>query len=153
MTRDADDCHRCGRCCKRWGTALAGTIDDLYRWLEEERYDILQYCSARMNDGTVVCGAELTIRDLGDVYVVDLWKAPDGSSLHTCPFLSYDEQGLSLCTIHADKPSVCRNFTPIHGIITRQFLTARHTGRRRGLMGNPERAPAPDRSFTGVVIK
>ncbi len=112
MTRDTDDCQRCGECCKRWGTALAGTTDDLYRWLEEGRYDILQYCSARMYDGTVVCGSELTVSDLGDVYVVDLWKAPDGSSLTVCPFLSYDDAGLSLCTIHADKPSVCRRFTP-----------------------------------------
>jgi Fe-S-cluster containining protein len=112
MTGETDDCRRCGTCCRRWGTSLAGTVDDLYRWLEEGRYDILQYCSARMNDGSVICGAELDVTDLGDVYVVDLWKAPDGSSLTACPFLSFDNAGLSLCTIHADKPSVCRRFTP-----------------------------------------
>ncbi len=121
------------------GTSLAGTVEDMYRWLEEGRYDILQYCSARMNDGSVICGAELDVTDLGDVHVVDLWKAPDGSSLTACPFLSFDTAGLPSAQSMPTSLRYAGGSHPIHGIITRPFLTARHTGRRRGGTGSPDR--------------
>jgi Fe-S-cluster containining protein len=76
--------------------------EDLERWKRDDRNDILQvYRDARW---------------MGDHFI----SATTGMIIHDCPFLDFQE-GLFVCTIHATRPRVCREFEPGSSEICPQF--------------------------------
>ena len=74
--------------------SLQATGDDVQRWIEEGREDILQYCA--------------TFTDAG----ADLWISPrTGLEMPRCPFVR-KRRNLPIydCRIYETRPEVCRNF-------------------------------------------
>jgi Fe-S-cluster containining protein len=106
------ECLQCGRCCERWGWGQEGVPDDLIPWLENNRQDILQHVTIKMNDGTSISGRSISIDALPRVTRVRYWQDQDGTGLRRCPFFQRSDDGRSWCRIHDAKPQVCREFTP-----------------------------------------
>jgi Fe-S-cluster containining protein len=87
-------CTRCGRCCLANISALVSE-DDMDRWKEEKREDILHIIE-RQNATWA-----------GD----HLISASDGHYIHGCPFLEWIESHYS-CSIYTTRPLTCRNYEP-----------------------------------------
>ena len=93
------ECSRCGECCTRLGAELTATNDDLDRWIEEGRNDILQYAG---------------IFEWDDHHTADLWISPTtGEEVRRCPFVRKGrDRPTYKCLIHDTKPEVCRDYKP-----------------------------------------
>ena len=99
---DSDDfsCERCGKCCQ--GSivgSLQAMVDDIKRWRDEGREDILLYVD------------QYDIKD-ADWCSCDIWVSPiTRRDLTRCPFLrkirNKDEYK---CSIHETKPKWCREY-------------------------------------------
>ena len=87
-------------------------VEDIVPWIAGNRRDILQHISVQFTDGRRCNGREITMDDLPDVARISYWIAPDGRALRYCPFFRGGRDGRVFCTIHTQKPVVCRNFTP-----------------------------------------
>jgi Fe-S-cluster containining protein len=92
--RRGAECLRCGRCCRQ-PFAHQVSPDDLARWGEEQRYDLL---SAEQEER----------RALDD---------PAGGLLawrkhQPCRFCSTAADGRTACDIYSTRPRVCRLFIP-----------------------------------------
>jgi Fe-S-cluster containining protein len=83
-------CTRCGKCClnESYMGTLSATPDDVARWHEQGRTDILQWES------------------LGD-----LWVDDDGRECSRCPFLRKDRgKATYKCRIYDTRPAACRDY-------------------------------------------
>lgn len=87
------ECVQCGRCCLDLSDAYQTSIpdSDVSRWDRENRYDILEWVSAGLND---------------------VWINPvTGEPVSRCPWLrKLPEKEKYICRIHETKPEHCRNF-------------------------------------------
>ena len=84
-------CTQCGNCCLNLYDAFCTTAheEDLIRWEEEYRFDILEY---------IHCG--------------DLWISPrTGHDVTRCPWLrKLPNKEIYICRIHDTKPKHCREY-------------------------------------------
>jgi Fe-S-cluster containining protein len=91
-------CTRCGKCCLKesYMLSLNATGDDVRRWRNEGRADILRYAE-------VIGGKEPW---------ADLWVKPEsGEECTRCPFVRKDRgEPTYSCRIHSTRPQVCRNY-------------------------------------------
>ena len=90
-------CQRSGRCCTMLVStaSLDITDEDVARWEDQERDDILQWVS---------------VIEVGDqIVTADFPVDPDGDDVEQCPFLEM-EGTHALCQIHDTKPTVCATF-------------------------------------------
>jgi Fe-S-cluster containining protein len=86
-------CRRCGRCCREAHGSLFATPEDLNRWQDQQRKDILSYTYI------FVTG------------YADLWFDPvSGEELARCPFLKKMGQKKYECTIWQTRPAQCRDW-------------------------------------------
>ena len=98
IIQDNLSCERCGKCCK--GTLWAGHIEtrlvweDIQRWRQQNRQDILQYV--------------LAFEGLGG----DLIDTKNNKFLLKCPFIR-KEGAKYTCAIHETKPFACK-ITPFY---------------------------------------
>ncbi|PLX46198.1 MAG: hypothetical protein C0609_01075 [Deltaproteobacteria bacterium] len=82
-------CLLCGTCCRAFGGHLRASRNDIKRWQEEKREDILKH-----------------VNRLGW-----LWLNPDtGSLLPKCPYIKEDGEDRFVCAIHETKPEICRAY-------------------------------------------
>jgi Fe-S-cluster containining protein len=90
------ECQRCGGCCFRF-SELTAFPEDIDRWVDEGREDILQYADEYMYS---LIGA------------ADLWIDPEtGEPLRRCPFLrKVRNKPMYRCLIYDTRPGQCRSF-------------------------------------------
>ena len=92
------ECQRCGKCCTGSFVILQAMVEDIERWQEEGRQDILKYVwdfDLKSFDGTCSC---------------DIWVSPiTGHDLLRCPFLrKVRNKEIYKCLIHETKPEICQ---------------------------------------------
>lgn len=86
-------CKRCGRCCKEAQGFLSATPEDVTRWRNQLREDILSHA------------------DVFSVGYADLWFDPiSGKELRYCPFLKKVGRKEYECTIWETRPEQCRDW-------------------------------------------
>lgn len=108
-------CERCGSCCVQLGDLYNVTIQDVRRWIEERRFDILWYCCG-WNDASfdmfLEFDTEGLVRYLGESLNMEMWFNPEnGDELRLCPFLRKTRGKRQFeCLIHDTKPEICRNY-------------------------------------------
>lgn len=84
------ECTQCGRCCLKYGDCLTASEEDVQRWEQQERDDILAY---------VGLGADLWIGKL------------TGEEVSRCPWLrKLPGKNKYICRIHDTKPKVCKGY-------------------------------------------
>ncbi|HET58134.1 MAG TPA: YkgJ family cysteine cluster protein [Deltaproteobacteria bacterium] len=88
------ECLRCGRCCLADFNAYV-TDEDVKRWREENRQDIL-----RVLEREQACWQ-------GDRLV----STTSGRALEGCPFFQFDGKQFG-CAIYETRPATCRKFEP-----------------------------------------
>jgi Fe-S-cluster containining protein len=93
-------CKQCGNCCLNLSDAFQTSVtdEDIRRWEEKGRYDILEWVSAIV---------------LGDgQFVYDIWINPrTGEDVARCPWLrKLPNQNKYICRIHDVKPEHCRKY-------------------------------------------
>jgi len=93
-------CLQCGHCCLDLYDAFCTTvnIEDINRWKDEDRWDILRWINIFEFDGEEGFG--------------DLWISPNtGEEVNRCPWLrKLPLKDTYKCRIHEIKPSHCRNY-------------------------------------------
>lgn len=87
-------CRQCGKCCKVDFFAFVKP-EDLARWRDEGRFDILKMISTEKPFWA------------GDRLI----SASDGRPLRECPFLAWSGEKYC-CTIYETRPRICREFQP-----------------------------------------
>ena len=88
-------CLQCGQCCESFGGHLRCTPNDLKRWREHGRADLI----AQSNH-------------LGWIWVDPHTKQP----VSPCPFIDRSDPAVTGCAIYADRPDMCRDYpTLAHG--------------------------------------
>lgn len=98
---DNFECKRCGKCCNECFNTIKVTPEDIDRWEEQGRTDILKYQPIELID----------IESYESEGLIDFFFDPEtGEPLDKCPFLEEIENGLTRCTIHVTKPAFCRNY-------------------------------------------
>jgi len=107
-----EPCEQCGLCCKIFGDGITPTITNLYLWIENGRYDILQYFSACKENGTWVNCLDLKLDELSDIIVIEMRDPITQDYLPVCPFLRRFGRRRYLCGIHDIKPEMCGNYKP-----------------------------------------
>lgn len=93
-------CTQCGHCCLNLGAHNADCeVEDLKRWVQEKREDILSYVE-------VIRNAE------GLIVAIDIWISPrTGEMVTRCPWLrKIPKQDKYRCLIHDTKPKMCREY-------------------------------------------
>lgn len=86
-------CKRCGRCCKEAQGFLSATPEDITRWRNQHREDILSHAYVFFTG------------------YADLWFDPlSGEELFHCPFLKKVGRKEYECTIWETKPEQCRDW-------------------------------------------
>jgi Fe-S-cluster containining protein len=106
------ECLQCGICCKVFGDSISPTVENLYRWLENERSDILKHFSACMPDGSWIACSHLRVGELHDVVSIELRDPETGGYASVCPFLLRISKQKYICAIHSEKPEMCNNYKP-----------------------------------------
>jgi|GEM_PF-3393130 len=108
MKKESSDfrCRRCGKCCKENWEIIVEFESDIFRWIEEKRFDILE--KIVLNPRYILAperyeGEPQWILDCGHVLF--------GDTSNKCPFLIDSENKSSAgCFIHSTRPEVCRRF-------------------------------------------
>lgn len=100
------ECMRCGRCCLADFAAYV-TQEDIIRWKQENRQDIL----------------EMLHREHATWEGDHLVSSDTGETLHGCPFFCFDGKQFG-CAIHETRPATCRNYEPGSSELCPQFLKA-----------------------------
>jgi Fe-S-cluster containining protein len=90
-------------------TTLWATAEDVQRWIDEHRWDILQWVHVFWKGGH----APQNYKD-GVPSSADLWISPrTGFEHERCPFVRKDPNRPTYrCTIYDTRPQVCRNYEP-----------------------------------------
>ena len=65
------ECAQCGICCKIFGDSISPTIENVYHWLENDRFDILEHFSACLIDGSWKKCSGLQTSDLMDIVSIE----------------------------------------------------------------------------------
>ncbi|MDD1651640.1 MAG: YkgJ family cysteine cluster protein [Methanomicrobiales archaeon] len=104
-------CIQCGWCCRQYRGYHWAKPEDLLRWHDEGRKDILRYVAAGKDGrGNHRTAADLERSDLERCGPVEGWTDPATGILHEgCPFLVPAGPSRYLCSIHPTKPQVCRD--------------------------------------------
>lgn len=96
-------CVQCGSCCFMYGCMVPATDEDMTRWKQEGRQDLL--------DMTMV------IRDpgMGRIIAAELWFHPQTRKEYIyCPWIKKQKSILgkqkTICQIHDTKPQYCRDY-------------------------------------------
>ncbi len=92
-TASSEKCRRCGECCLTVGRAIHASPEDIERWIEENREDILKHLKIRKEGSSLITDGTLEI----------------GDTVGRCIFLRKAEKGYQ-CTIHETKPEVCEEY-------------------------------------------
>jgi Fe-S-cluster containining protein len=116
-------CEKCGSCCLQLKGIINVSDEDIKRWVNENRADILQYCYGwrGLNDAK-----EEVVRHLTKGVNMEMWFDAERDEIDLCPFLrkKYGKNEFE-CTIHETKPEVCRNYIcnpkDMSGIIKKPF--------------------------------
>ncbi len=101
-------CRQCGQCCRNLDYRNEVTAEDVQRWKEAGRRDILKWVgTARRPDGR---------------RAYQIWVVPGTNRFaEVCPFLRHrSARNRWVCRIHEVKPAICRNY-PVsrkHGLMT-----------------------------------
>jgi Fe-S-cluster containining protein len=94
---EAHSCLRCGTCC-HLDVAAYASLDDIRRWEEEGRQDILDH-----------------IREAGvtwtDDAVVSRYESNVRTCLMSCVYLRW-QGALASCAIYGTRTKICRSFVP-----------------------------------------
>lgn len=86
--RSPFECKQCGKCCLKYGACLQASDDDLDRWEEEGREDILALA-----------------------YYGDLWVDREHKEAIRCPWLrKLPGKDKYICRIQDIKPDECANY-------------------------------------------
>lgn len=95
------ECQQCGKCCIEFVSGFSATENDIIRWRQEKRDDILEY---------------VYFMDENETYGDLFFNPRTGEEIYTrCPFLrKIRNKNQYVCRIHETKPEVCRNY-PNHG--------------------------------------
>ncbi|MGA2309500.1 MAG: hypothetical protein ABSG57_08135 [Candidatus Bathyarchaeia archaeon] len=107
-------CERCGSCCVQLGDLYDVTVEDIKRWVEQIKFDILWYCFA-WDDACfdmLLYDTEKLIHYLKEDANMEMWFSPqNGDELSLCPFLrkAYGKNQFE-CWIHDTKPEICRDY-------------------------------------------
>jgi Fe-S-cluster containining protein len=107
-------CERCGSCCVQLGDLFNVSKEDIERWVNEMRSDILWYCDG-WNDSCfdmLLSDRGGLIRYLSEGLNMEMWFNPqNGYELFLCPFLrkTYGKAQFE-CLIHNTKPDLCRDY-------------------------------------------
>jgi Fe-S-cluster containining protein len=92
-------CVQCGNCCLNLYDAFCTTAEpeDLHRWENEGRWDILDWVSFLLED---------------DRTLADLWISPrTGEEVTRCPWLrKLPRKDKYICRIHDTKPIHCKKY-------------------------------------------
>ena len=96
---EAFECKQCGQCCRSLDYHDELTAEDVAQWKAMGRNDILDWVGIFKANGI----ERITYR---------IWMPPGTRKLaETCPFLKkVPTQNRWICQIHADKPTICRNY-------------------------------------------
>ncbi|MHA2061183.1 MAG: YkgJ family cysteine cluster protein [Candidatus Sifarchaeia archaeon] len=88
-------CEQCGNCCLEWGGYLVLISEqDIDRWRNENRHDILRYIEFLEKDAAFG------------------WVKPQNKTrLSRCPFLYKKEKSNYFCLIHNTKPKRCKDYS------------------------------------------
>lgn len=88
-------CLQCGQCCESFGGHLTASPQDLIRWREHGREDLL----AQTN------------------HLGWIWVDPETKKLiKTCPHIDRSDPEHARCAIYEDRPDICRSYpTLAHG--------------------------------------
>ena len=106
------ECAQCGICCKIFGDSISPTIENVYHWLENDRFDILEHFSACLIDGSWKKCSGLQTSDLMDIVSIELRDPDTGCRESSCPFLKRVSRERYICSIHLSKPDMCDNYKP-----------------------------------------
>jgi len=89
-------CLQCGQCCMEAQNLLFATKEDVERWENESRKDILRFVKPEYKNGKIV--------------VADIWIDPKtGMNFFICPWLR-KKGSRRTCSIHKTKPKICRDY-------------------------------------------
>ena len=95
FSKKQNTCLQCGQCCESFGGHLRCTPNDLARWREHGRDDLI----AQSNR-------------LGWIWVDAQSKQP----VSPCPFIDRSDPEATRCAIYVDRPDMCRDYpTLAHG--------------------------------------
>lgn len=89
-------CEHCGKCCIEMGSKIFATANDINRWINENRQDILKHVFIYSFNGKIVGG--------------EVWFDEYGNKLDFCPFILKVGNKI-YCKIHETKPEQCREYT------------------------------------------
>jgi Fe-S-cluster containining protein len=98
-------CNRCGECCLKYGSSIVADSEDIVRWTNEKRWDILEHVDLlNWREG-----------QQGDIYPTE--------TTSRCPFLRKDNgKPTYKCRIHDTKPKMCRDYEPwIEGAVCKEI--------------------------------
>jgi Fe-S-cluster containining protein len=102
------DCRQCGQCCRHLDFRHALTAEDVQRWRQAGRDDILAWVG--------------DLKDMDGKTAYQMWVVPGTSRFADgCPFLKQGRSNhLWRCGIHKVKPLVCRQYpiTRKHAVMT-----------------------------------
>lgn len=112
-------CQQCGQCCSQCAGTIFACSDDIIRWIQTDRFDILKHFKY-VDAHKYVWGDKLwseyhslpvNILQKEIVSCADL-LTPSHNEYKVCPFRKKQKDGKYKCSIHATKPDVCKEFTP-----------------------------------------
>lgn len=109
---DEDSCMQCGLCCRVFGNGISPTPENIYSWIVDGRTEILRHFRACRADGTWIRCTELDAPGTGSITAVEMRDPETGEYPTVCPFLRRVGKTRYTCSIHADKPDMCRNYMP-----------------------------------------
>jgi len=101
-------CHQCGKCCRTLDYHNEINADDVARWKQTDRTDIMDWVGVFRKDGQKT--------------VYRIWIKPGTREFaESCPFLQEEpHKNQCFCRIHDVKPRICRQY-PVsrkHAIMT-----------------------------------
>ncbi|MDH7510649.1 MAG: YkgJ family cysteine cluster protein [Methanolinea sp.] len=110
--RQEESCSQCGLCCKVFGDRIYPTHENLYTWISSGRKEILRHFSACRADGKWTRCTELTPDEIGGIRAIEMRDPETGEYPPVCPFLRRVGKARYTCSIHAEKPDMCRSYMP-----------------------------------------
>ncbi len=99
-------CRRCGKCCKENWEIIVDFESDLFRWIEQKRYDILE--KIVLNPRYILAPERYNGEPQ---WIIDCGHVLFGDTENKCPFLiEADGEASAGCFIHSTRPEVCKRF-------------------------------------------
>ncbi|MCQ8894660.1 MAG: YkgJ family cysteine cluster protein [Methanolinea sp.] len=110
--RQEDLCLQCGLCCKVFGDRIYPTHENLYAWISNGRREILRHFSACRADGKWIQCTDLSPDEIGGISAIEMRDPETGEYPAVCPFLRRTGKTRYICSIHSEKPDMCRSYMP-----------------------------------------